>query len=161
MIPITSLSVYREHYRPGDPKNPSIIKPHKYVSLRLSWIFSRDTSDLCGNVSYRGISAENTMHDPADYTIIHKAEIKDNRVYLNDQLIAIAPENKNKALKEKFCKSIVWSLINDPISLQDKLAEISGEMAMPEIPETIPEKPQYPVGWIPYLRLSITEEVIA
>jgi hypothetical protein len=55
----------------------------------------------------------------------------------------------------------VWSLINDPISLQDKLAEISGEMAMPEIPETIPEKPQYPVGWIPYLRLSITEEVIA
>jgi hypothetical protein len=178
MIPITSLSVYREHYRPGDPKNPSIIKPHKYVSHKVGWIFSRDTSDLCGNVSYRGISAENTIFPDV------KTEIKDHSVYLNGVLIATAPGNKNKAQKDKFCKSVVWALINDSTSLHDKLAEIAVPVqpAMPEkvIPKQFIDNPyglidyiktnnpsiimlrkEIIAGYVPWLNLTITEEVIA
>jgi hypothetical protein len=66
-----------------------------------------------------------------------------------------------------FFKCVVGALINDSVSLHDKLAEISGKMAMPEIPETIPEKvivsvrPVFPAGYVPWLNLTITEEVIA
>ncbi|MCK9592903.1 MAG: hypothetical protein M0Q91_12940 [Methanoregula sp.] len=88
-------------------------------------------------VSYNGITKENQIHDLTDYEIIHKIEIKDNSVYLNDVLIATSPAGKSKAQKEKFCKAIVWSLMNDPISLQDKLSEISE--IKPAVVETIPE----------------------
>lgn len=83
--------------------------------------------------SYKGITAQNQIHDKEDYDIIHRIEIKDNHVYLNDILIASAPSGKTKAFKEKFCKSVVWSLMNDDITLKDKLSEISDRV----IPEKV------------------------
>ena len=106
------------------------------------------------NPSYKGISKENQKHDSTDYDLIHKIEIRDFSVYLNDVLIVSAPGKKNKTFKERFCKSVVWSLMNDDQCLQDKLAEIN----KPAVP-AMPEKPSVPVGYIAYLGLSITEEV--
>lgn len=127
---------------------------------------------LPGSPSYKGITKENHIHDPADYGIIHKIEIKDNSVYLNDVLIATSPAGKSKAQKERFCKSIVWALMNDPISLQDKLADIAKYGNIPTVnlkqttvmPEVILVKmksnlPVFPAGFIPWLNLTITEEV--
>ena len=39
---------------------------------------------------------------------------------------------KTKAFKERFCKAVIWSLINDDECLKDKLAEIGIITAEPE-----------------------------
>jgi hypothetical protein len=94
--------------------------------------------------SYSDIETENTIHDPADYEIIIKAEITPGMdVLLNGILIASAPENKqmvtgkNKKLTQperaRFCRGVIWWLMNDQICLKDKLSEIGyrAPVAMP------------------------------
>jgi len=121
-------------------------------------------SSLPGKPSYKGITKENETHDPDDYTIIHKITIQDYQVFLNDILIGTAPAGKTKAFKGKFCKAVVWSLMNDPECLKDKLAEITGSPVTEIIQETTPAKiyrtkiPVYPLGFLPHLNLTITEE---
>ena len=98
-------------------------KNYHYHPIVLGSII-RSSNTLPGP-SYRDIKAQTVINRDGTGAPANKAEIKDNAVYLNDVLIATSPAGKNKAQKEKFCKAIVWSLMNDPISLQDKLLEIS------------------------------------
>jgi hypothetical protein len=124
-------------------------------------------TSLPGKPSYKGITCDNDIHDPDHYEIKHKLTIdKDYSVSLNNRLIASAPLKKTKAFKERFCKAIIWSLMNDPECLKDKLKEISGIIAdeKPIVLETIQEKkycaklPVFPIGFLPHLNLTITEE---
>jgi hypothetical protein len=137
-----------DHYSTGGIGDPRLSKkPHKYISLDVGWIYKKNVGTLKGNVSYSRIYPDDHIPDPDNYELKHKVEIKDYSVYLDDQLIASAPTKKTKAFKEKFCKAIVWQLMNDSTTLKDKLQEISGIVAMPE---KIP-------GYIPYLNLTINE----
>jgi hypothetical protein len=170
MDPITPMSVYRDHYKPGspDPKGDKKQRPHRYKPITLGWIYRSNVS-LSGEVSYSEIKPETIIDRDPDCI----ATIKDNQVFLNDILIATAPAGKTKSQKEKFCKAIVWSLLNDPISLQDKLSEIFVESMPPAnliIPDplpvpmyqTIPFKvrsilPVFPAGYLPWLNVTIQE----
>jgi len=140
-------------------------KTHRYVPLVLGWTLRRSSGELKGNVSYARILNDMEIPDPDNYEIKHKITIdKDFFVSLNDHHIAIAPLKKTKAFKEKFCKSVVWSLMNDSECLKDKLREISGNQDKPiVVVESIPEKvksliPIIPAGFISWLNLTITEE---
>jgi hypothetical protein len=124
-------------------------------------------SSLPGKPSYSKITQDNDIYDPDNYEIKHKVtfDTKDYFVTLNDHNIAIAPLKKTKAFKERFCKAVIWSLMNDPDCLRDKLKEISGSPITETIQETtIPEKkycaklPVFPIGFLPHLNLTITEE---
>lgn len=131
--------------------------------------------------TYSTIELQTTIHDPDNYDILHTAEISPGMdVLLNGVLIASAPENKqmitgkNKKLTQteraRFCRGVVWWLMNDQTCLKDKLSEI-GYNAPAPIPAheaiqdtTITPVKQYPFpirvypeGWINHLRLSITE----
>jgi hypothetical protein len=85
--------------------------------------------------SYAEIKEENTIHDPDDYEILISAEITPGMdVLLNGILIASAPEYKQtvtgKIMKLpqpeqiRFCRGVIWWLLNDENCLKDKLAEI-------------------------------------
>jgi len=134
----------------------------RYTPLVLGWTVKRSSGELKGNVSYSRISADNEISDPDNYEIKHKITIdQDYFVSLNDHHIAMAPLKKTKAFKERFCKAIVWSLMNDENSLRDKLKEISNDQDKPiVVVETIPEIPAQviPAGFISWLNLTITEE---
>jgi len=101
-------------------------------------------SSLPGKPSYSKITQDNDIHDPDNYEIKHKItfDTKDYFVTLNDHNIAIAPLKKTKAFKERFCKAVIWSLMNDADCLRDKLKEISGIIAdeKPAIIETTQER---------------------
>jgi hypothetical protein len=138
----------------------------KYTPLVLGWA-KKEIGQLKGNVSYSRIDQDNEIHDPDNYEIKHNVTInKDYSVSLNNRLIASAPIKKTKAFKERFCKAVIWSLMNDPDCLRDKLKEISGIIAdeKPVIIETIQEKsyrsklPVFPIGFYPAWNLTITEE---
>lgn len=139
---------------------------YRYTPIVLGWIVRKSMGELKGNVSYSRIDQDNEINDPDNYEIKHKVIInKDYSVSLNDRLIASAPTKKTRAFKERFCKAIIWSLMNDQDCLRDKLKEISGIIAddKPILFETIPEKiknllPIFPAGFIPWLNLTITEE---
>jgi hypothetical protein len=112
------------HGKNGKPTTRS--GNYRYHPIVLGFA-NRETGSTHGNVSYATIKNETMVYTGSgENTTSHKVEIKDNQVFLNDIPIAEYHSfNKSKTLKEKFCKSIVWSLMNDPISLQDKLAEIN------------------------------------
>ena len=131
------------------------MKEHKYVPITLGWTVKRNTGELQGNVSYRNITAENTVHDPEDYTIVHTITIENNTVFLNGKYIIGAPAGKTKAFKEKFCKAVVWSLLNDDQGLKDKLKETSEKSPIKSL------IPLFPAGYLPYLNVTITEECVA
>ena len=133
----------------------------RYVPITLG---TKETGKSHGNVSYSGINQDNQISDPVNDEICHKITIQDYQVFLNDIPIGTAPEGKTKAFKGKFCKAVVWSLMNDPECLKDKLAEITGSPVTEIIQETTPAKiyrtkiPVYPLGFLPHLNLTITEE---
>jgi hypothetical protein len=139
---------------------------YRYHPIVLGFTLRSNPGELKGNVSYSRIDQDNEISDPDNYEIKHKVTIdKDYSVSLNNRLIAAAPMKKSKAFKERFCKAVIWSLMNDPDCLRDKLREISGIIAMPEtITETIQEKkyrsklPVFPIGFYPALNLTIIEE---
>lgn len=118
MIPITPLSVYRDHYTPGDPKNKG--RDYKYVPIVLGSVYSHDMkrpghiTEAFKNISYAGIG-------PITSFMGHEIEIKDFCVFLDGIIIARAPANKTPAFKEKFCKAVVWGLKEDPVNITDKL----------------------------------------
>ena len=153
-------------HKTGNHKPTERSGDYRYVPITLGWIVKKSMGELKGNVSYSRISADNEISDPDNYEIKHKVTI-DNiySVNLNNRIIASAPTKKTKAFKERFCKAVIWSLMNDPDCLRDKLKEISGIIAdeKPIVLETIPEKvksfiPVFPQGFIPWLNLTITEE---
>lgn len=85
--------------------------------------------------TYHGIGTENTVHDPRDYEVIHQVEITPEMdVRLNGILIAGAPQyrqmknGKSKKITEteraRFCRGVIWFLLNDDTCLIDKLNEI-------------------------------------
>lgn len=139
---------------------------YRYTPIVLGWIVRKSMGELKGNVSYSRIDQDNEISDPDNHEIKHKVIInKDYSVSLNNRIIASAPVKKTKVFKEKFCKAVIWSLMNDPDCLMDKLKEISYIIAddKPIVLETIPEKiksllPVFPAGFIPWLNLTITEE---
>jgi len=101
----------------------------RYVPITLG---TKETGKSHGNVSYSGINSDNQIRDPVNGEIWHKITIRDHQVFLNDILIGTAPAGKTKAQKEKFCKAVIWSLMNDPECLKDKLSEIGIITAEPE-----------------------------
>ena len=100
-------------------------------------------------------------------------------VLLNGVLIATAPENKqmrtgkNKKFSQieraRFCRGVIWWIMNDPTCLKDKLAEIGYGAPINKPAPVNQDAPVnavkqypfpvkiYPEGWINHLRLSITE----
>lgn len=100
------------------PKVGSLVGPHKFTAP-----------------SYSEIKTEMEIHDPNDYEIRINAEITPGMdVLLNGILIASAPEykqqktGKTKKLTQperaRFCRGVIWWLINDAECLKDKLVEI-------------------------------------
>jgi hypothetical protein len=100
------------------PKVGSLVGPHKFTAP-----------------SYSEIKNEMEIRDPADYEIPINAEITPGMdVLLNGILIASAPEykqqktGKTKKLTQperaRFCRGVIWWLINDAECLKDKLVEI-------------------------------------
>jgi hypothetical protein len=85
--------------------------------------------------SYSGIQNENTIHHPDNYEILITAEIREDlNVYLNGTFIAESPKLKRNAKgkdiqttqaeKARFCRGVIWWLMNDENCLKDKLSEI-------------------------------------
>jgi len=142
--------------------NNGYYKNYHYRPIILGSIIK--SSNSLSGPSYKEIKTETIINRDGTGAPLNKAEIKDNQVFLNDILIASAPSGKTKAQREKFCKAIVWSLMNDSECLKDKLREISGNQDKPiVVVESIPEKvksliPIIPAGFISWLNLTITEE---
>lgn len=130
MEPITPLSIYRDHYGPGTPGSGRL-DHYRYVPIKLGWISSSEMrrpghiNDKPGP-SYNKIGLINTYDG-------NTIEIRDTEVYLNGSFIARAPTGKSKAQKDRFCKAVIWGLMNDEEALKDKLKEISaGPVLSPE-----------------------------
>ena len=98
--------------------------------------------------SYSEVETENTIHDPDDYSIHIPAEIReDMNVYLNGVFIAESPKLKKNARgkdiqttsaeKLRFCRGVIWWLMNDETCLKDKLSEI-GYMSPVPVPVVVP-----------------------
>lgn len=103
--------------------------------------------------SYTGIQNENTIHHPDDYEVLITAEIREDlNVYLNGVLIAESPKLKRNARgkdiqttqaeKARFCRGVIWWLMNDEICLKDKLSEIGycapAPVVIPAVPAMVP-----------------------
>lgn len=99
--------------------------------------------------SYSEIGNENPIHDPDNYEITIPAEITPGMdVYLNGIYIAGAPEyrqlstGKTKKIPQteraRFCRGVIWFLMNDETCLRDKLSEI-GYKPPAKIPAPVPE----------------------
>jgi len=118
---------------------------YRYVPIVLGFAKTQDTgshiNDKSPYPSYLKIEKETmvkTGSDQVDHTITINP---DYSVNLDNRLIASAPMTKSKAQKERFCKAVVWSLLNDPSSLEDKLKEIAGIISVPvseKVPDEIP-----------------------
>jgi len=153
-------------------------KDHRYVPIKLGSIYSSEMkrpghiSDAFKSISYAGITSETSLMG-------HRIEIKDYSVYLDNILIARAPENKTKPFKDRFCKAVVYGLIEDPSNIKDKLSEPAimpdaapvklpakrkewiPEIIIPEpvkLPARIISGPYSVFGWIPSGRFMIKEE---
>ena len=142
------------HVPKGNPKDGN--KSHRYIPIRLNFAIKDNSDQWHGKVSYAKITNETTVYTGSgDNTESHKIEITSGYfVELDNQVIAIAPVKKTKAFKEKFCKAIVWQLMNDETTLKEKLKEISFSDTL-EIPAQV-----IPAGFIPWLNLTITEECV-
>jgi len=114
------------------PKVGSLVGPHKYSTPQ-----------------YGGIQDETEIHDPTNYEILIHAEITPGMdVLLNGVLIASAPvykqqvTGKTKKLTQperaRFCRGVIWWLLNDENCLKDKLSEIGyTTQAKTEIPDPV------------------------
>lgn len=102
------------------------MKDHKYVPIKLGWIYSSEMrahkiNDKPGP-SYSKIDLINEI---TDQDLKHIIEIRDHAVYLNGSFVVSAPSNKTKAFKLKFCKSVIWGLIDNRDDLRDLLKKIT------------------------------------
>lgn len=144
MEPLTSLSVYRDHYTPGSP-GPG--RTFKYVPLKLGWIVSssmkaHSINDKPGP-SYARIGPINEI---TDLGIPHTLEIRDYSVYLNGSLICQAPGNKTRAFKEKFCKAVIWGLMDNRDDLRAHLDKIEFNKILERAPDLmIPDPLPLPI----------------
>ena len=96
--------------------------------------------------SYSEIGNTNTIHYPGDYETLITAEITPEMdVRLNGVLIAGAPEyrqmknGKSKKCtqieRSRFCRDVIWFLMNDETCLKDKLQEIGYSVpVVPSVP---------------------------
>lgn len=150
MEAITPISVYRDHYTPGSPGKG---RDHKYVPLKLGWIISSAMRAHSINErpgpSYARIGPINEI---TDLGISHTLEIRDYSVFLNGSLICQAPGNKTRAFKEKFCKAVIWGLMDNRDDLRDHLDKIEDKRILERAPDLmIPDPlpvPMYPVNEI-------------
>jgi hypothetical protein len=134
-------------------------RDYHYRPITLGWVKRSGTSSPS---LYTGIT---TVNEYCRHII---TITKDHAVAIDGLEIARAPAHKTKAQKEKFCKAVVLSLTDDNQNFREQLARLNipEDLAMPD---TIEPAIQYsepviisqPAGWIPYLRLSITEEALA
>jgi hypothetical protein len=130
--------------------------------------------------SYSDIENTNTIHHPINYEVLITAEITPGMdVLLNGINIAGAPEykqmstGKTKKLTQteraRFCRGVIWWLMNDETCLKDKLQEIGYSAPIVAMVEPIAvskhitvEIPDHISAWsLPHLRVSIVEEVRA
>jgi hypothetical protein len=129
---------------------------HKYVPIKLGWIYSSEmkrpghiNKEISGP-SYREIYS-GIRSGPYIFTI------EADRVFINAVEIVRAPAGKTPAKRDRFLKSVIWALINDPGALKDKITELSIkdfiEAPGPDIEPviTIEEIPAGPVPLIPGL----------
>ncbi len=99
--------------------------------------------------SYSEITEETTIHDPDNYDILYTVEITPFMdVRINGILIASAPEYRHlstgrtkkitQAERARFCRGVVWWLLNDQTCLKDKLAELSIVPVPAPVPVVVP-----------------------
>ena len=108
---------------------------------------------------------ETSIHEPGNYEVVHIAEIREDKdingpnVYLNGCPIAYSPKwKRNKkgkdiartlAEKLRFCKAVVYFLINDEENLKEHIARIQ-PLVKTVVPELIPvEIPDYISAYTP------------
>jgi hypothetical protein len=148
---IDSLSMIRapvDHYArvPGNDPKRSTLK-RKYNPPVIPAVGSLRGVHVYTKPSYSTITLQNQTHDPDNYEIIHTMEITPGMdVLLNGILIASAPEyshqvtGKSKKITQteraRFCRGVIWWLMNDQTCLKDKLQEI-GYITPVEIPAVI------------------------
>lgn len=138
---------------------------YKYHPIVLGSIYRKEQGT---GINYRDIKTQTQIQDPRNRNLIHRIEIEVrygvHQVRLNDKIIATAP-GKNRVQDERFCKAVVWGLLNDEITLKEKLSEIGfneGD-AIRDLLKTIKivPGPRSLFGWHSIGSFQMREEAIA
>lgn len=134
MEPITPLTVYRDHYTPGDPKSKPA-RDHRYVPIKLGGLSNAPEKYKPevnkGWISEGPGSSMMIFNSPINFegAVYHLSHnFYDVYVRVNEDqkysMLLTCPYDilQKKTIREKWIKAVCYTLTTDPINIVDLLA---------------------------------------